>query len=233
MVKIDDVKKIVEDAKKDILDKMGYSEKNKGLHAHVILDRSGSMGSIRMQTIDSVNEYINSLKEANDKIVFSLTLFDTTGANELQLDRVYSREPIKEVKLLTKNDYVPRGLTPLNDSIGMSIKWMEEKLYEKNAVVVLTDGYENASSEWTNEMVKKLLTEKEESDNWLVIYLGANQDAFSEGLAKGFKLDRTMNYDVKNIDKVFRAATRATMAYNSTGAAASVSFTDEEREESK
>lgn len=51
--------------------------------------------------------------------------------------------------------------------------------------VVVTDGEENSSKETTAEHLRNMTTERE-ADGWTFIYLGANQDAWSEGRAMGY-----------------------------------------------
>jgi len=73
-----------------------------------------------------------------------------------------------------------------------------------STLIILTDGHENASIEYTKAHVKDLIEQKQK-DGWTVIYLGANQDAFAEGGSLGIAPHMTMNYDVRRTPEAFRA----------------------------
>ena len=156
----------------------------KKLYAHVLLDRSGSMETCRDSTIDAFNEYVNSLAK-DDKVSsrVSLTTFDSES-----IDLIADNVKAKDCPKLTRKTFEPRACTPLNDAIGRTVARIDgEKRRdgENIAFVILTDGLENASQEYSKDAVKKLLDGRQKDKNWLVIYLGANQDAFAEGAARG------------------------------------------------
>lgn len=218
------------------------------LYAHILLDRSGSMESIRDQTIDAVNEYNNGLTLNPDvDAAISLSLFDLDHTGTLHsgptdgvsLDTVFSGVKAKEMPKLTRDTYVPRGSTPLNDAIGRTVAKMRSEWHrpgEAIALVIVTDGYENASHEYSTKAVKELL-EDCRKQGWLVIYLGANQDAFAEGHARGTATANTMSFDTTNVAATMRSASRATMSYAGNGGGAmglaASGFTEEERKAAK
>lgn len=204
----------------------------KRLYAHVLLDRSGSMESCRKSTIDAFNEYVAGLA-ADDAVSarVSLTLFDDAG-----IDLIHDNVKAKEAPKLTTETYVPRGMTPLNDAIGKTVAKIDAETRregENVALVILTDGLENASKEFSKDAVKKLLEGRQKDKNWLVIYLGANQDAFAEGAARGMAAASTMTFDTKNLNATMKAATRSTMSYAATGSLSAATFTDDERKKAK
>lgn len=200
----------------------------KKLYAHVLLDRSGSMEEIRDKTIDAINEYIGGL--AKDKEVsarVSLTIFDSQS-----IDLIRDNVKAKDCEKLTRATYEPRGMTPLNDAIGRTVAKVDGETRregENVALVILTDGLENASHEYSKDAIKKLLDGRQKDKNWLVLYLGANQDAFAEGAAVGTHAANTMNFSTANVGASMRAASRATMSYAGTGKLGAAAFTDEER----
>ena len=103
---------------------------------------------------------------------------------------------------LTGDIFVPRGMTPLNDAIARTASEMDRRELrdgENVAFVILTDGLENASQEYSRDAVRKLLERLQKEKNWLVIYLGANQDAFAEGAARGAVAANTMTFDVSRM----------------------------------
>ena len=107
----------------------------------------------------------------------------------MSIDLIVDNVKAKDCPKLTRETFEPRGCTPLNDAIGRTVAKIDgEKRRdgENIAFVILTDGQENASQEYTKDAVKKLLDGRQKDKNWLVIYLGANQDAFAEGVGRGF-----------------------------------------------
>lgn len=204
----------------------------KPLTVHLVLDRSGSMNIIRDITIKSVNDYMAKLATDAPGSRFSLTLFDTGVVGDKgmsRIDTVIADEDIANVTPLDHATYTPDGGTPLYDAIGKVITQMDKETGDK-ALVIVTDGEENASLEYTKESIKKLLDERQQSHNWLVLYLGANQDAFSEGAKFGSQAGTTMSYSTSNMAQTMGSAAAATARYADTRLRASAAFTDEERE---
>jgi Mg-chelatase subunit ChlD len=200
----------------------------KKLYAHILLDRSGSMEDCRDTAIGAFNEYVNSLR-LNDRLAarISLTTFD-----DQSIDLVFDRRKAETMPALTKEMFVPRGMTPLNDAIGSTAGQMEKVKLERDegvAFVILTDGLENASREYSRDAVRKLLERLQAEKNWLVVYLGANQDAFAEGATRGVAPGRTINFDVQHMPAAVGAVARMSAAFAESARPASVEFTNEER----
>ncbi len=142
-----------------------------------VLDRSGSMGYTKNDTIGGFNDYIETLRnEGKGAFRFFLTQFDSVNPHEI----IYDGVPLKDV---TPLDFHPRGGTPLFDAVGESIVRVAEKTKNlKNPnrlVVILTDGQENSSHEYTSETLNKLIKEKEE-ENWTFVYLAVEEDAWDK-----------------------------------------------------
>jgi Mg-chelatase subunit ChlD len=203
--------------------------KNK-LYAHILLDRSGSMEACRDSTIGAVNEYVNSLRSNPEiSVRLSLSLFDSES-----LDLVFDRQKPRDIAPLTKETFVPRGMTPLNDSIAKTARAMEAspmREEERVAFVIVTDGLENASREYSREAVRKLLERLQTEKNWLVLYLGANQDAFAEGATRGVAAAHAMDYDVQHMPAAMKAMARSTRVFAETARRAAAAFTPTERME--
>lgn len=176
------------------------------LYAHVVLDRSGSMQACATDTVGGYNTYVAKLPSTAR---VSLILFDTGGIDLIR-DAV---EPASAS--LTDDEYVPRASTPLYDAIGRTIAEAEKrsKDFDRVALVILTDGFENASREFTRDEVLKLLTRKQEQDGWLVVYLGANQDAWEVGQKFGSSSPNTMSFDARNVGFAMDTAADATNRY--------------------
>lgn len=198
------------------------------LTVHVVLDRSGSMNRIKDDTIGAFNSYVETLaKEAPDSRL-SLTIFDSQS-----VDTITDNAVIGEVPKLNATTYQPRGSTPLYDAIGKVVGLLGDAKGKNKALVVLTDGQENASREYTKDAIKKLLDEKQEKSNWLVLYLGANQDAFAEGAKFGTQAATTLNYDTANMRGTMAVAAASTLRYAASGNRADATFTSAERKKAK
>lgn len=198
------------------------------LTVHIVLDRSGSMASVRDDTIGAFNTYVSDLAKAQPKSTLSLTIFDSAG-----IDTILEEVDITKVKPLDRESYVPRASTPLYDALGVVIAKLTAAKGKNKALVIITDGYENASREHSKASIKAMLDEKQEKDNWLVIYLGADQDAFAAGSAFGAQVGNTMNYSksAKGLRSSFAAASASTARFSVSGSLSDAAFTTEEREE--
>jgi hypothetical protein len=204
------------------------------LYAHILLDRSGSMESVRDKTVDAVNEYLSGLRaDADTDAAVSITLFDcAVGRGIASIDEIVDGVPVATAPKLTLETYQPRGSTPLNEAIFRTVTRMRDQYHrpgERIALVIVTDGLENASRpEYTTGAVKTLLDDVQK-DGWLVLYLGANQDAFAEGGARGIAAGASMNFAGQNVGAATMAALRSTMGYARGQSNKEYSFTDEER----
>lgn len=169
-----------------------------------ILDKSGSMSSVREATISGFNEYIGTLKkDAKADYEFTLTLFDT------KITRPFIGENIKAVDELTATEYNPDGNTALYDAVCSTIRGVKEKKGQKVITIIMTDGQENASKEYTEKDMKALITEREAQGNWKFVYLGANQDSYAVAQKYGISHGAISNF---NATKRGIGASMATMA---------------------
>ncbi|MEE9200214.1 MAG: hypothetical protein V3V45_02095 [Candidatus Brocadiales bacterium] len=184
----------------------------------LVLDRTGSMDSCREQVISGFNEYIETLKKTKDaEFLFTLILFDKYGDEHLALDIPYKAAPLNDVKPLTLETYVPRGLTPLYDAIGYGIQTTEQtKGYDKTVFVIMTDGEENSSKEFSREQIFKKIEEKKGLGNWTFAFLGAGQDAYANSAKIGISAGNTLQYQTADTEGTFKSLGAAT-----SGAAAS------------
>ena len=159
---------------------------------NVILDRSGSMESTRLETISGYNNYLKGLRsDTNTEYDITLIQFDAHQGPELTVK--YTDKPLAEVPDLTEADYLPRGYTPLYDAVGECIRRVETK-GRLVINVIITDGQENASKEFTRETIKALITEKEKKENWTFVFLGADIDSYAIGGSLGMAAGNTSNY---------------------------------------
>jgi hypothetical protein len=163
-------------------------KKNDDVLVNIVLDMSGSMSSIWEPTIDMFNEYINGQKQEPYKTRVSLVMFDHEYMPK------FFNQDLSEVPTLTSKTYVPRGTTALLDAVGRTIQEVDKgKVPKKVIFVVITDGMENASKDFTKERLAKLIKEKEDG-GWSFIYLSASLTAFSDAQQYGFQGVQTMSY---------------------------------------
>jgi len=146
----------------------------------VILDKSGSMESIRKEAIDGYNETLGTIRAAQLKHIDSQEHFVSLAAFcSCGIDMIYDKTPIADAGKLTKKQYEPCCCTPLFDAIGKTIKELKKDIKEVPdaavLVTIITDGYENDSKEWTGPAVKKLIDECKE-DGWMFSFIGAGED---------------------------------------------------------
>ena len=136
------------------------------MNVYFLLDRSGSMSSLWSEAIGSINAYVNKL-ESDTKVV--LAAFDNQSYDILRDSKV------KDWNIVEQTELAPRGMTPLYDSCGKLMSRALEDNAEKTVLVVMTDGYENCSKEYSNIAIKAKIKTFEEK-GWEVIFLGANFD---------------------------------------------------------
>lgn len=166
-------------------------EINKKVLAVLVLDASGSMERIKGKTISCINEYIQSLQPQGKACHMSLVTFSSNG-----IVAVCDNIPVKDVPKLSDTNYRTSGGTPLLDAVGKTIKEIQEgnnHSKEKPDVlfIVMTDGEENSSREYSQRQIIDLIGEMEKS-GWTFVYLGANQDSWSNASRMGYASSRNV-----------------------------------------
>lgn len=212
------------------------SEASKTTVVHLLLDSSGSMESVRNATIDGYNEYINSLKEDGGKFKVSLTLFDSDMQGELRLEKRHKTVNIDDVPPLTRETYKPSGGTPLYDAFCTVAKDCDDRLDEKNLFVILTDGEENMSKEYTEKHMTTIKKNLEDVGNWSFIYLGANQDAWANASRFGYSTSNVTNFNAtqKGTNMAFVTLASATRSFSaSPSMSTSVFYTDTQKKDNE
>jgi hypothetical protein len=156
----------------------------------VLLDRSGSMQDAKKDHEGGLRSFVEDQRDVEGDVRLTFIQFDTVDACEV----IYDRVPLAEVKT-EEIVLLPRSGTPLLDAVGRGVTHLRSKLPPGRQVVVLviTDGEENSSHEWTKDRVKALVTELEAA-NWNFLFLGANIDAFAESGALGIHAASTLGY---------------------------------------
>ncbi len=159
----------------------------------IIIDESGSMQSIKQQAIDSVNETIQSIRAAEQKYDDQEHYVSLVTFND-NVTTVYDCVQVAQVEELTAERYTPSCCTALYDAIGMSTHLLRRKVTDgdKVLVTVVTDGYENASKEYSGQAIKALVDELK-SKGWVFAYIGANHDV--ESVAATISITNVMNFE--------------------------------------
>ena len=159
----------------------------------IIIDESGSMGCIRQQVMDSVNETIQTIRAAQERNTNQEHFVTLVTFND-NATIVNDCAPITEVKQLTVETYNPDCCTALYDAMGISLSALRKKVAKEDKVLVtiVTDGYENASKEYDLCAIKTLVEELK-TEGWVFAYLGANQDA--EEVAFSISIDNAMSWE--------------------------------------
>ena len=162
----------------------------------IILDKSGSMSSIARQAIDGVNETIGSIKSAQEKNPNQKHMVTLVAFCGCEMKTIYDNVPVAEANTLTDKDYRPCCMTPLYDAVGSTITRVHSlKSNDENSlalVTIITDGYENASREFSLTAIKSLIDSYKEQ-GWQFTYIGADHDV--ERVAYSLSIDHSMQFD--------------------------------------
>ena len=167
---------------------------------NVILDKSGSMASKLNDVIEGFNAYVDGLaREDKVEYLFSLTLFDTVVVYR------HVAIPLSRVQKLDPRSYLPGGNTALNDAIGITVRKVDgdRPRVDKVVTVIMTDGEENSSREWSHEGVKALIEQKEKDGTWTFVFLGAAPDAWVQGRSYGIPAANVAQYRTDHYRDVF------------------------------
>lgn len=178
-----------------------------------VLDRSGSMQSMSSEAIGGFNSFVEDQKKVPGEAVLTLVQFDHEYAT------VFDWIDLKKVPKLDGQTYQPRGTTALRDAMGRTIIDIGKKLSsmpederpEQVIFVVLTDGMENASKDFTLEKLRSMVDTQEKTFSWKFLFLGANIDAFGEAGQLNIARASAMNYsgDSKGLKMAYAVSSRA------------------------
>lgn len=173
------------------------SKKNIGLtELVVVLDKSGSMSSIRLDTIGGFNTLLADQKKIGKNIQVSLVLFND------KYELVHNGKNIEDVPDLNENFYIPSGSTALLDAVGRTIDVVntridatpKKKQPKKVIMAIITDGLENCSTDFTKSHIREKIEQQKSEKGWEFVFIGANQDAFAEGGSMGVVRGSSCNY---------------------------------------
>jgi hypothetical protein len=170
-------------------------EKKVKVLVQFIQDRSGSMSTVWSETLNGYRQFVKGLKEGKDDGVdylFTLTCFDTV------IDTPIKEKPIGEVTGEELDKFPPRGSTALYDAVGRTLN--ETKFQaDKYICVIVTDGQENSSREWSKDALHTAIDDKIKMGNWTFTYLGTQPETWDDATSIGVGVGSTVTYNPQNI----------------------------------
>ena len=198
----------------------------------ILIDRSGSMASIRADAEGGINTFVSLQKQEPGEALLTLVQFDTN------YEFVHTGLPIGMVPAFTM---IPRGSTALLDAVGRAINEtgarlaaMEESKRPALVVfVIVTDGQENSSQQFTRDQIRRQIEIQTDVYKWKFTFLAANQDAFAEAASLGISATGTANWSPDKVANAHVAASAkvARMRRSATaGETINNDFTDDERQ---
>ena len=197
----------------------------------LVVDRSGSMEQVREDAEGGVNAFIEQQAKEPGDALLTLVQFDT------EYEFLHKGVPISQVP---KYKLVPRGMTALLDAVGRAINETGERLAKMAeqdrpglvVFVVMTDGEENSSKEFSKADIKAMIQRQQDTYKWHFTFLGANQDAFAEAGGMGIDAGGVANFALDKMAAAY-AATGGKVSrmrkQRRAGETVSNEFTDEER----
>ncbi len=179
------------------------------LDVTLILDESGSMQSCKGAALAGFNQYLAGLRKEPGDTRVTLTLFNA-GKTEVR----YQSAPVASVRELDVETYRPQDGTPLYDAIGRTLSLARQQVpaESRKLCVILTDGEENASQEYTRKQVFDLIKQYERQ-GWAFLYLGADHDVWAAGGDLGIAGDSRVSFCRADIGATFEQLGEATAQY--------------------
>ena len=178
-----------------------------------IIDMSGSMGPYTSDTIGGYNKLLEDQKNNPGDAVITTVFFNTA------FTKVHDRVDIKNVKPITDKEYRPAGCTAMLDAVGKTIDDIGKKLADMKEedrpssviVTIITDGYENASTDYSWAQIQNMIKEQREKYNWIFTFIGANIDVMdvSNSLGIDSRLAKAYTSSSKGTDSVYTAMSAA------------------------
>ena len=216
------------------------------LSAYILLDRSASMAGPRWTTaINSINQYVATLKEAGTPTLITIAAFDSYGypsafqpttsvasTNGLGISAIGT--PLAEPALnyetlrhavdisvfdnLREGECFPRGGTPLYDAVAKTINIAEVAGFAKTVIIIMTDGEENTSKVYNRNSITDRISSCT-SRGWEVLFLGSEFNADSTATGVGLGTNKVMNATLNNQNAFMRGLATASTSYFETGEA--------------
>ncbi|QBN17258.1 vWA domain-containing protein [Flavobacterium nackdongense] len=194
--------------------------KNKKTLYHFVLDKSGSMSSCRETTILGFNKQLETIKQLqkefpDQEFAVSLTTFNDS------IDNIFTQLALNAFEKLTPEMYEPNGCTALLDAIGMSINQIritnESKIVNDEmsvVMVILTDGLENASKEFTFHNIAKTIKSLEQTEKWSFSFLGADIDAIHTSKMLNIKEENVVSFNKSDMGEMMNEISNGMREYS-------------------
>ncbi len=186
---------------------------------NVIVDKSGSMFTLLGSTLEGFNGFLEEQKKAPGEAVLTLCTFNT------KYELVHDFVPLDKVSNLDETKYLPSGGTALLDAMGKTINEVGSKLAamdendrpSKVLFLIITDGQENSSLEFSKEKIKEMVEHQQTVYNWEFIFMGANIDAIAEGASLGITPDKAFQYSATPVGtrNLYKSVSDNTTKYRS------------------
>ena len=184
-----------------------------------VIDRSGSMRTMCAEAIGGFNHFLEEQKRLPGKAQLTLVQFDHL------YEVMHASKPISDVPPLNSNTYVPRGTTALLDAVGRTVDDVGARLSglpeaqrpSKIIILIITDGCENASHDYSAQRVREMITHQRETYSWEFVFLGANVDAFAEAAKLGIQHAATYAASGPGTSQAYAGVSRATSSLRSSG----------------
>lgn len=190
-------------------------------HIAVALDRSGSMSSMATEVVSGFNKFVEDQKKEEGEATLSLFQFDDI------YEVVHDFINIKDMSGIKLN---PRGSTALLDAMGQTLeetrakvlKMKDDEQPSKVIFVFITDGEENASTKYNRKQIFAMIKDLKSADrgdqiNWEFVFIGANQDAISEGGSMGIRAQSSITFDASGAGATlaFQSLSKGMSSYRS------------------
>jgi len=184
-------------------------DKPQPLYVTLILDETGSMQECKGAAIAGFNQYVAALRQEAAETLVTLTLF-----NSRKTEVRYQAVPVARVHELDVETYRPRDTTPLYDAIGRTLTAARQQVpaESRRLCVILTDGEENASRNYTRAQVFDMIKAYED-EGWMFLYLGADHDVWAAGEELGVAEHNRITFLKENVDHTFECLSEATANY--------------------
>ena len=176
----------------------------------IILDESGSMATIAKQAVSGLNETFQTIRNAQKEHQEQQHFISFVTFNSARIKSVMNRQKVESDKKLKWTDYKPDDCTPLFDAMGRSLNDLKSHVSDEDVVLVtiITDGYENASREYSGHDIKNLVAELK-AKGWVFAYIGTNQDVDAVAGDMGIRSRMCYEYSDLGASEMFRTESRS------------------------
>jgi hypothetical protein len=202
-----------------------------------IIDKSGSMKDMLDAAINGFNSFLEEQKSVEGKALVSTILFNS----DYQI--LYENMDIQNCTYFNKENYVPKNSTALYDSIGRTLENEVDRLGgmsieerpEKTLCIILTDGFENASKNYSQQKIKTMITEMREDFKWEFLFLGADENASLTAQSMGISAGNSYAFMNTNdgLKDAYRGISNSSKVYRMSKSVVNDNLMDSYREENK